>query len=134
MDIDLKGKTVLITGASKGIGYVIAEYMGAEGCNLHLAARGDKEMKELAEKLTKQHGIKVTVHKCDLGNVSELEKLGAACKDVDILVNNAGDIPPGTIESIDSKTWREAWAVKGFGYIDLTRIIYPHMGAGKPGR
>ena len=51
MDIDLKGKSVLITGASKGIGLVIAEYMAAEGCNLHLAARGDKEMKELAEAL-----------------------------------------------------------------------------------
>ena len=45
MNIDLKGKSVLITGASKGIGFVIAEYMAAEGCDLHLAARDDTAMK-----------------------------------------------------------------------------------------
>src|SRR5215475_10966398 len=107
MDIDLKGKSVLITGASKGIGFVIAEHMAAEGCNLHLAARDEKAMKELAERLT--------------------------CEDGVILVNNAGDIPPGTLEEIDGDTWRKAWDVKVYGYVDLTRIIYPRMCARKGG-
>ncbi|MEA2990030.1 MAG: hypothetical protein QOG83_2741 [Alphaproteobacteria bacterium] len=133
MNIDLKGRSVLITGASKGIGMVIAEYMAAEGCDLHLAARDDGAMKELAERLTGQHGVAVEVHRHDLALASEVEKLGIACKGVDILVNNAGDIPPGTLADIDSKTWRDAWAVKVFGYIDLTRIIYPHMCARKSG-
>ncbi|MEA2906394.1 MAG: hypothetical protein QOI12_3781 [Alphaproteobacteria bacterium] len=133
MNIDLKGKSVLITGASKGIGLVIAEYMAVEGCDLHLAARDDGAMKELAERLTAQHGVAVKVHRHDLTLASEVEKLGIACRGVDILVNNAGDIPPGTLADIDSKTWRDAWAVKVFGYIDLTRIIYPHMCARKSG-
>jgi NAD(P)-dependent dehydrogenase (short-subunit alcohol dehydrogenase family) len=127
MDINLKGKSVLITGASKGIGRVIAEFMAAEGCNLHLAARDEGAMRELAERLASERGVKVSVHRCDLGQTHELEKLGTSCADVDILVNNAGDIPPGTLADIDSKTWRDAWSVKVFGYIDLTRIIYPHM-------
>jgi NAD(P)-dependent dehydrogenase (short-subunit alcohol dehydrogenase family) len=133
MDINLKGKSVLITGASKGIGLVIAEYMAAEGCNLHIAARNESELKEAAERLTKQHGVKVTVHRHDLGLASEVETLGKACQDVDILVNNAGDIPPGRIEDIDSETWRKAWDVKVFGYVDLTRIIYRNMCARKNG-
>jgi NAD(P)-dependent dehydrogenase (short-subunit alcohol dehydrogenase family) len=133
MNIDLKGKSVLITGASKGIGFVIAEHMAAEGCNLHLAARDDAAMKKLAERLAKQHGVEIVVHRCDLGQTSELEKLGDACADVDILVNNAGDIPPGTLAEIDSKRWRDAWGVKVFGYIDLTRIVYPHMCERKSG-
>src|ERR1700676_1965621 len=112
MDLDLKGKTVLITGASKGIGHVIAETMAAEGCNLHIAA---------------------TVHRSDLGRSTDVQALGEACADVDILVNNAGDIPPGTLEEIDGETWRKAWDVKVYGYVDLTRIIYPRMCARKSG-
>ena len=133
MEIDLKGKSVLITGASKGIGYVIAEHMAAEGCDLHLAARDEKAMKELAERLTCERGVTATVHRCDLGQKKEVEALGQACANVDILVNNAGDIPPGTLEQIDGDTWRKAWNVKVYGYVDLTRIIYPHMCARKGG-
>lgn len=133
MNIDLKGKLALVTGASKGIGLVVANMLAAEGCNLHLAARDETAMRQTAERLTKEHGIKVTVHRRDLGVASEVEELGRACVDVDILVNNAGDIPPGTLAEIDSKTWRETWAVKVFGYIDLTRIIYPQMCARRSG-
>jgi NAD(P)-dependent dehydrogenase (short-subunit alcohol dehydrogenase family) len=133
MNIDLKGKSVLITGASKGIGFVIAEHMAAEGCNLHLAARDDKAMKELAERLTREHDVTARVHRCDLGQKSEVEALGKTCANVDILVNNAGDIPPGTLAEIDGDTWRKAWDVKVYGYVDLTRIIYPHMCARKSG-
>jgi NAD(P)-dependent dehydrogenase (short-subunit alcohol dehydrogenase family) len=133
MDINLKGKTVLITGASKGIGYVIAENMAAEGCNLHIAARDDVAMGELATRLTRDHAVTVTVHRCDLGRAADVRALGEACADVDILVNNAGDIPPGTLQEIDSETWRKAWDVKVFGYIDLTRIIYPRMCARRSG-
>ncbi len=133
MDINLRGKSVLITGASKGIGRVVAESMAAEGCNLHLAARDAAAMNQIARDLAHQHGIAATVHQHDLALASEVEALGRACADVDILVNNAGDIPPGTLAEIDSKTWREAWSVKVFGYIDLTRMIYPQMCARKSG-
>jgi NAD(P)-dependent dehydrogenase (short-subunit alcohol dehydrogenase family) len=133
MDVNIRGKSVLITGASKGIGLVIAEVMASEGCNLHLASRDEAAMNELAARLTGQHGIKVTVHRSDLGERAAVEALGTACADVDILVNNAGDIPPGTLAEIDGETWRKAWDVKVFGYVDLTRIIYPYMCARKSG-
>jgi NAD(P)-dependent dehydrogenase (short-subunit alcohol dehydrogenase family) len=133
MDLDLKGKTALITGASKGIGHVIAETMAAEGCNLHIAARDEVAMQELATRLARDHAVTVTVHRCDLGRATDVHALGGACADVDILVNNAGDIPPGTLEEIDGETWRKAWDVKVYGYVDLTRIIYPRMCARKSG-
>src|ERR1700719_4219645 len=98
MHLDLKGKTVLITGASKGIGQVIAETMAAEGCNLHLAARDEVAMRELGARLERAHAVTVTVHRSDLGRAADVQALGEACADVDILVNNAGDIPPGTLE------------------------------------
>jgi NAD(P)-dependent dehydrogenase (short-subunit alcohol dehydrogenase family) len=133
MNLDLKGRSVLITGASKGIGYVIAETMAAEGCNLHLAARDDAAMQDLAARLRRDHGVAVTVHRSDLGNTGDVQALGKACADVDILVNNAGDIPPGTLDQIDGETWRKAWDVKVYGYVDLTRLIYPRMCARKSG-
>lgn len=133
MDLDLKGKSVLITGASRGIGHAIAEVMAAEGCNLHLAARDEARLKTLAERLKKEHGVEIAVYRRDLSLTPEVEALGRACQDVDILVNNAGDIPTGTLETIDTATWRKAWDLKVFGYVDLTRIIYPRMCARRSG-
>jgi NAD(P)-dependent dehydrogenase (short-subunit alcohol dehydrogenase family) len=133
MNLDLKGKSVLITGASRGIGHAIAEVMAAEGCNLHLAARDEARLKALAERLKKEHGVEIAVYRRDLSLTSEVEALGKACQDVDILVNNAGDIPTGTLETIDKATWRKAWDLKVFGYVDLTRIIYPRMCARRSG-
>jgi NAD(P)-dependent dehydrogenase (short-subunit alcohol dehydrogenase family) len=127
MNLDLKGRSVLITGASRGIGLAIAETMAAEGCNLHLAARDEARLKAAAERLSKQHGVDIVVHRRDLSETAEVESLGRACQDVDILVNNAGDIPTGTLEQVDSATWRKAWDLKVFGYVDLTRMIYPRM-------
>ena len=127
MDLNLKGRSVLVTGASRGIGLAIANAMAAEGCNLHLAARSKELLDGHADRLTKNFRIKVTVHPCDLSITDQVEALGKACQDVDILVNNAGDIPTGTLQSIDSETWRKAWDLKVFGYVDLTRLIYPHM-------
>jgi NAD(P)-dependent dehydrogenase (short-subunit alcohol dehydrogenase family) len=133
MDLNLKGKSVLITGASRGIGYAIAEAMAAEGCNLHLAARDEARLKELAERLVKAHGVKIEIYRRDLSLTPEVESLGRACQDVDVLVNNAGDIPTGTLETIDEATWRKAWDLKVYGYVDLTRIIYPRMCARRSG-
>ena len=133
MEVNLKGKSVLITGASKGIGLAIAEFMAAEGCNLHIAARDEGLLKAAAELLRKEHGVAVSIHRRDLSLTPEVEALGKACEDVDILVNNAGDIPPGTIEEIDGATWRKAWNLKVYGYVDLTRIIYRRMCARRSG-
>ena len=133
MDLNLKEKSVLITGASRGIGCAIAEAMAAEGCNLHLAARDEARLVALAKRLTKAHGVNVEVYRRDLSLTPEVESLGKACEDVDILVNNAGDIPTGTLATIDAATWRKSWDLKVFGYVDLTRIIYPRMCARRNG-
>src|SRR6266705_5428197 len=84
MDLHLRGKRVLITGASKGIGAAAAE---------------------------------------------AFTRLVKDASDIDILVNNAGDIPGGSIDKIDEATWRHAWELKVFGYINLTRAVYAQMKA-----
>ena len=127
MDLNLKGRWALVTGASRGIGWAVARALAAEGCNLHLAARDGALLQERADELTRQHHVTVKIHVRDLSCTDEVLALGAACRDVDILVNNAGDIPTGTLLTLDSETWRKAWDLKVFGYIDLTRVIYGAM-------
>ena len=127
MDLGLKGRTALITGASRGIGLATANLLAAEGCELHLAARDESLLQAHKARLKAAHGVKIHIHARDLSRTAEVEALGAACRDVDVLVNNAGDIPIGNLKQVDSKTWRESWDLKVFGYVDLTRIIYYAM-------
>jgi NAD(P)-dependent dehydrogenase (short-subunit alcohol dehydrogenase family) len=129
MDLHLRGKRVLITGASKGIGAAAAEVFAEEGCHLHLAARNGAMMEELAQRLRKAHGVEVTCHVTDLRSSEDLARLAQAAWPVDILVNNAGDIPQGTLETLDETKWRHAWELKVFGYINLTRLVYARMKA-----
>jgi NAD(P)-dependent dehydrogenase (short-subunit alcohol dehydrogenase family) len=127
MDLHLSGKRVLITGASKGIGAAAAEAFAEEGCHLRLAARSGDQLKALTERLRSQHQIDATAHVVDLRKPEDVARLAQEAADIDILVNNAGDIPGGSLDKIDEATWRHAWDLKVFGFINLTRLIYAQM-------
>src|ERR1700679_2414586 len=127
MDLHLRGKRVLITGASKGIGAAAAEAFAEEGCQLLLAARNGDQLKALAERLRSAHQIDATAHVVDLRKPEDLARLAQRRANIDIPVNNAGYIPGGSIEKIDEATWRHAWELKVFGYVNLTRAIYARM-------
>jgi NAD(P)-dependent dehydrogenase (short-subunit alcohol dehydrogenase family) len=129
MDLHLRGKRVLITGASKGIGAAAAEAFAEEGAHIILAARNMEKMQALADSLRSRHQIDVAIHPTDLRKAEDLAALAAASSDIDILVNNAGDIPGGTLDRVDEPTWRHAWELKVFGFINLTRLVYAQMKA-----
>ena len=133
MDLKLTGRTALVTGGSRGIGFGVAQLLAAEGCHLHLASRNATTLDAARAKLTAEHGVNITVHALDLSTLENAAKLVAACGPVDILVNNAGAIPQGTIAELDDATWRQAWDLKVFGFINLTREIYRDMCARKRG-
>ncbi|MEO3876355.1 SDR family oxidoreductase [Nonomuraea sp. B12E4] len=127
MDLNLSGKRALITGASRGIGAAIAEVLAEEGCDLDLAARSGPDLKKLAAQLGTDYGVNVDVHVVDLRQSHELDRFAAAVPVPDILINNAGDIPGGPLAAVDEQTWRHAWELKVFGYINLTRHLYTRM-------
>jgi len=129
MDLGLKGKSVLVTGGSKGIGLACAKSFAAEGCRLHLAARDKDRLAQAARSL----GGEVKTHSVNLRDGAALRRLAEECASVDILINNAGDIPGGTVETVDEAKWRHAWELKVFGFINLTRELYPRMKARKSG-
>lgn len=129
MDLGLKGKSVLVTGGSKGIGLACAQTFASEGCRVHLAARDRERLNKARESLKGD----VMVHSVDLRDGAALRRLAANCEAVDILVNNAGDIPGGTLETIDEAKWRHAWELKVFGFVNLTRELYGRMKARRSG-
>lgn len=127
MDLKLRGRVALVTGASRGIGRAIAMALAEEGCRLHLAARSREGLEEVAAGIITRHGERATIHARDLSITAEVEALGHDCADIDILVNNAGDIPTGDLWELDSAAWRRGWDLKVFGFIDLTRVILKRM-------
>jgi NAD(P)-dependent dehydrogenase (short-subunit alcohol dehydrogenase family) len=133
MELNLNGRTALITGGSRGIGYGVAESLAAEGCNLHLASRSAESLEAARKKLVDKYGVKVSVHALDLSTQDNAIKLVKDCGPLDILINNAGAIPQGTVTGLDDKTLRTAWDLKLFGFINLTREIYRDMCAKKRG-
>lgn len=127
MDMKLRGRTALVTGGSKGIGFSIASMLAAEGCHLHLVARSASDLDAAREKLRAATDVDVTVHPMDLAQRGCAAELTRRCPEVDILVNNAGSIPRGSIEEIDDQRWRDAWDLKVFGYIDMCREFFRTM-------
>src|SRR5215813_4265849 len=120
LDLQLAGKSALVTGASKGIGRATALTMAAEGCSLNLAARSGDELEQLRKDIRAQHSVEVDLHPGDLSTNQSMIALAQAAGDVDILINNAGDIPAGTIEGLTDADWRRGFDLKVFGYISLT--------------
>jgi NAD(P)-dependent dehydrogenase (short-subunit alcohol dehydrogenase family) len=129
MDLGLKGRNVLVTGGSKGIGLACAQRFAAEGCNLHLVSRDQGRLDAARAAVRAQHPVDVALHAADLRDGQAVKRVAAAAGAVDILVNNAGDIPGGSVLDIDEAAWRHAWDLKVFGYINMTREVLGGMKA-----
>ena len=133
MDLQLKDRHVLITGASKGIGLEIAKSFAREGARLTLVARRDEMLEQNADAIARASGVTVGWVAADLSQDSERERLYAERPDIDILVNNAGAIKGGTLEASSMEDWRSGFDLKVWGYIHLCKLYVPAMRARRSG-
>jgi NAD(P)-dependent dehydrogenase (short-subunit alcohol dehydrogenase family) len=129
VQLDLAGKTALITGGSRGIGRAVAEELAAAGCHCVLVSRNAADLRTAQEAIQKQHGVSVQVEALDLADSKNVAALAAKYSDIDILINNAGAIPGGTLADVDEGRWRTAWDLKVMGTINMTRAFYSLMKA-----
>lgn len=133
MDLELAGSSVLVTGASRGIGRAAALAFAAEGCVLHLAGRSLADLEATADRARALGAPDVHLHPGDLMRPGEVDRLARACEHVDVLVNNAGATPTGPIEAVTEAQWREGLELKVLATVLLTSPIYRAMCARRSG-
>jgi hypothetical protein len=133
LNLDLAGRTALVTGASKGIGAAAAEALADEGCGVVLVARSADGLAAVAGRIRARADVPVATHAADLAQRGTPAAIADAFPDIDILVNNAGAIPGGDLLAIDEATLRAAWDLKLFGFVDLARAVYARMKARRAG-
>ena len=129
MDLRLAGKTVLVTGGSKGIGRATAEVFASEGCNVIIVSRSAEALAAAKSAIVQKANVRVDIVPADLSDSANVDKLARDFPDIDILVNNAGAIPGGALLDVSEATWRKAWDLKVFGYINMCRAFYALMKA-----
>ena len=128
----LDGKTAIVTGSSKGIGYAIAEAMAREGANLVVSARDEAEVQAAAEQLDRLGSGNVAAVRCDMRTYDEVRQMVAAAVDlggVDVLVNNAGVGRFGPIDELSLDHWHQVIETNLNGVFYACREAVPHMRA-----
>jgi short-subunit dehydrogenase len=134
---DLAGQVALVTGASRGLGLLLAGELAKRGCRLAICARTASELRDAAERL-RSTGAEVLALPCDLSREGAAERLahdvlghyGA----VHVLVNNAGIIQVGPFETMTLDDYHEAMDTMFFGPLRLTLTLLPSMRARADGR
>lgn len=131
MDLKLKGKHALVTGASRGLGYATARGLVLEGTQVAINSRSKKNLEASAEKLTKESGQTIHIVPGDLTDMDTpgkiVQQTVEALGGLDILVTNAGGPPAGTFEIFDEDTWATAIDLSFLSHVRLIRAALPHL-------
>jgi len=131
MELQLKGKTALITGGSEGIGKGIAMGLAKEGVDVAICARRPDLLEAAAQEIRDATGVKVVALPCDLTDNDQARKfVEDGAKElgrVDIMVNNAGSSPGGVIEHLSEDDWEQSLQLKFMGYVRCLRYVLPIM-------
>lgn len=134
MDLELTGKTAIVTGGSRGIGKAIARELGLEGVDVAIAARGREALDATADELSQATGRRIIPIQADTGNVESVQAMvqqaAAELGHLDILVNSAARVGGGPSPSLSEITEEAFWEdmnVKVMGYLRCAKEVAPYM-------
>ncbi|GAB3907663.1 SDR family oxidoreductase [Larkinella knui] len=136
-EIDFQGKTVVITGGSRGLGLVLAREFAQEGANLAICARDEDEL-ERAKADLELNGGRVFTYACDMTDKEQVTAFIQAVQQeigpVDVLVNNAGTILVTPIEHATEADFREVMEINFWAAFHSIQAVLPQMRERKAGR
>lgn len=131
MDLELGGRVAIVTGASRGIGFGIAEALAREGCRLAICARGEDDLREAARTLEAEHGAEVLTLPLDVTDPGAGERLAdetaARFGRVDALVNNAGGGLRKPFVQATEEDWARMLELNFRSAVRSSRAAVPHM-------
>jgi 3-oxoacyl-[acyl-carrier protein] reductase len=131
MDLQLKNKRALVTGASRGLGYATALVLLQEGCKVAINSRDETKLRAAAERLRSETGGEAFAVPADLGAPGAAEQIVSEAALVlgglDILICNAGGPPPGTFESFDEAAWQKAIDLSFMSNVRLIKAALPFL-------
>jgi short-subunit dehydrogenase len=129
--MNFKNKTVIITGASSGIGKSCAEQFAKKGANLVLGARQYVTLCEIAQDLEKRYGIRAIAVQCDVSKESDckdlIDQANNSFKRIDVLVNNAGISMRALFKDLDLLVLRNLMDVNFWGTVYCTKFALPEL-------
>ena len=129
--MDIKSKTVIITGASSGIGKSLAEEFAKQGANLVLGARQYVTLCEITQDLEQRYGIKAIAVQCDVSLEKDCEHLIKQAfltfSRIDVLVNNAGISMRALFKDLDLLVLRNLMDVNFWGAVYCTKYALPQL-------
>jgi short-subunit dehydrogenase len=133
----LQGKTVLITGGSRGLGLALAREFGAQGTRLAICGRATESLERAAASL-RNMGVEVLAIPCDVTDQESVRDMLDRVQDrygpVDVLINNAGVIEVGPAITMSLADYQEAMATNFWGMLHPTLSVLPQMRARRAGR
>ena len=131
MDLQLKDKIALVTGASRGLGAATARQLAREGARLVLIARNLERLEATAASIRQETGAQVAVVAGDVGVAADIERMVAETVrqfgGLDILITNAGGPPPGQFDELDDAAWDKAINNMLMGAVRLVRAALPYL-------
>lgn len=128
---DLSTRSVLITGASSGIGEATAHAFAEEGASLALAARREERLDAIAAELTDEYGVSTTTLPTDIREEEQVQRMVDETVDafgtLDVAVNNAGLGRGSDVESLSTTQYRQMMSTNTDGSFFTTRAAIPHL-------
>lgn len=123
--------TAIVTGASRGIGLKIAEYLARDGYNVLLIARNEERLKENADKIASRYNVETMYFVMDLSLKEDFDNLSQFIreniKSISVLVNNAGITKDTLFMRMKEKDYRSVIEVNLLGVFNMTSIVLPYM-------